>query len=100
MTDDPFWTLSHRGGDRFDRLTWAGEPNGLQHRTKIVETVDHNRQPGRVGTIADVAEPQADAKYLAEEEPVVLQMQPGPHQRREDDRTRHLRKALGPSAVK
>src|ERR1700757_196956 len=53
----------------------------LHDRTEIVQAVQHDGEPGRVAAVADVAEPEADAEHLAEEEPVVLQMQPGPDQR-------------------
>src|SRR6516165_7983077 len=69
---------------------WSCEPDCLQHRTQIVEAVDHNRQPGRVTAIAQIAEPKADAEDLAEEEPVVLQVQTGPHKRRQQNCAGHL----------
>src|SRR6516225_6578024 len=76
-----------------------GKPNRLQYRPKIVEAVYHDRQPGRIEAIAQITEPKPDAKHLAEEEPIVLQMQPGPHQGRQQDRAGSLEHRLRPAAV-
>ena len=69
-----------------DVLAGTGEPEGLYRRGQIVDAVQDDRQPGGAGAIAEIAEQQADGKHLAEKEPVILQMQRGPGQRRQEDR--------------
>ena len=66
-------------------LAGAGQPEGLNRRGQIVDAVQDDRQPGRVGAITQIAQQHADRKHLAEEEPVVLQVQRGPGQRRQED---------------
>src|SRR5262245_29730947 len=56
----------------------ARKQNRLQRRRQIIQPMQHDRQPGRVGAIAQIAEQEADGKHLAEEEPVILQVQDRP----------------------
>ena len=77
----------------------APEIHRLCQRAEIVQAMQHDRQPDRVAAIADVPEPEADAEHLAEKELVILQMHPGPDQRRENDRARHAEERFRPAAV-
>ena len=71
-----FWRRSRcRSRSRWSRAARARQPHRLHHRRQIVQPVQHDGQPGRLAAIAHIAEPEADAEDLAEEEPVVLQVQ-------------------------
>ena len=76
-----------------------GQHDGLHHRGQIVEAVHEYRQPGRIEAIAEIAEQQPDRKHLAEEEPVILQMQRRPHQRRQQDGAGDPEKRFRPAAI-
>src|SRR5438067_1726600 len=66
-------------------LAGSGQPEGLNRRGQIIDAVQDDRQPGRIGAVAEIAQQHADRKHLAEEEPVILHMQRGPGQRRQED---------------
>src|SRR5438045_6800370 len=53
----------------------ARQPERLNRRGQIVDAVQGDGEPGRVGAVAQIAQQQAEREHLAEEEPVVLQMQ-------------------------
>ena len=78
-------------GERFNLLRLPGDQHGLYHHGQIIEAVHDHRQPGRIEAIAEGTEQQADRKHFSENEPVVLQMQRGPHQRRQHDGARRAR---------
>src|SRR6267378_3974829 len=91
-------TRQHALDVRFG-LPVPGEPHGLQRRGEVIEAVQNGGQPGRIAAIAEIAEQQSDRKHFAEEEPVILQMQRRPHQRRQQDGAGGPEKRFRPAAV-
>src|ERR1700732_335007 len=86
-------------GNRAEILRRPRQPHGLYYRGGIVEAVHEDRQPGRVEAIAEITEQKPDREHFAEEEPVILQMQRRPYQRRQQDGAGGSEKGLPPAAV-
>ncbi len=80
-------------------LAGARKPKGLNCRGQVIDAVQDDRQPGRVGAVAQISQQHADRKHLAEKEPVVLQMQRGPGQRRQQDGAGDAELRFRPAAV-
>src|SRR4051812_33307363 len=87
------------GGGSLDTLPLPREIDALRHRGEIVQAMHHDGDPRRFESPAQEAQPDADAEDLAEEIPVILQMQRGPCRRRQQDSADRPEHRLRPAAI-